>query len=234
MRIVEINNRNVWVESPRNFNGKVVIFFHGACSRVPDVLNDRSISDLRNKLLSQGFVIVYPEAREDFCKGQTYYPRFEPETNLNADVGLVNSIIHDIGKVLYENFFSRLWFTLFGDTPKYYVMGGSSGGMMASRMANSRVDLSGMVVVNSINCNGAVIEGDKLTFTPDSLQVAPFHCKTLMVSSINDAIFRYEDKVRYAAALGDKCTHLIEAGGEHNWSSWTVKYHDDIMKFLKD
>jgi dienelactone hydrolase len=208
MKKIKIGKREFTMILPKNFNNHVVI------------MNIKStnveIDNFIRQLEQQGYCVIIPDSSND---------------NVD-DVNFIGRIIRDNSKFTYQNIFKRLWYKFFKRKNKVFLVGSSLNGLCSSRLANTRNDLSGVILINSINCDSVKLNGNDFTLTNEVL-VNDNHCELMMISSKEDSVFNITDKIAYCKYLKEKANHLYyEEGGTHNWASWVSVYYPMMFKFL--
>ncbi|MFI3136134.1 MAG: hypothetical protein QX197_05085 [Methylococcaceae bacterium] len=86
-------DRSFLAQIPSNFNGRLVIMFHGSAQLANGWLTGTYTAAFISMAISSGFGIVLPNARTNYVVGGYFYPRWESETKLNPDVDFINDII---------------------------------------------------------------------------------------------------------------------------------------------
>ncbi len=215
-------SRRLLYSLPANFNGSGVIFFHGALGYAEVLLKDAPTADIIQKMLDAGFLVVLPEARQNFILGP-YWAAWESTTVNNPDTQFIDWIINTARQALPQ-------------LKDLYVMGGSNGVSMASRIAKNHRDIAGLVTMNgldadqfSINAKGEVVISDNFTITAT-------HAPVLMISSKQDEMASFDSQQKYLKKIrqaGVSAMMIINETASHNWGEWTMQYHDDIVGWLK-
>ncbi|MCX7087803.1 MAG: hypothetical protein NTV00_07095 [Methylococcales bacterium] len=180
--------------------------------------------------ISSGFGIVLPNARTNYVVDGYFYPRWESETQLNPDVDFINDIIDKL--VPYYN----QSVTIEKRIDKIFLLGGSSGGMMASRIALQRRDIAGLVILNGANADQVTLDEQTIVFTDANVIIPAGHCPTLIVASTFDDLLPMANRMVYAEKLFDagvSVERIVFDGGDHGWNAWAVGFHKDIVGWLR-
>lgn len=215
-------SRRLLYNLPTNFNGSTVIFFHGALGYAEVLLKDAPTADIIQKMLDAGFLVVLPEARQNFILGP-YWAAWESTTASNPDTQFIDWIIDTARQALPQ-------------LKDVYVMGGSNGVSMASRIAKNHRDLAGLVSMNGLDADQFSIDSKGETLINENFSIPSTHAPVLMISSKQDGMAsfnsqqKYLQKIRQAGVSG---MAIINETGGHNWGEWTMQYHDDIVGWLK-
>ncbi|NOT84176.1 MAG: hypothetical protein HOP02_05185 [Methylococcaceae bacterium] len=216
------DSRRLLYNIPSNFNGSAVIFFHGAQGNAQVLINDAPTADIIQKMLDAGFLVVLPEARQDFKVGP-YIASWESNTETNPDTKYVDWII-DTGRQALPQL------------KEFYLMGGSNGVSMASRIAKNHQDIAGMVAMNGLDADQFSVNPDGSLVTNDTFSIPVKHAPILMISSKQDGLMSFASQQKYlkkARQAGVSSMVIVNEDADHNWGEWTIQYHDDIVGWLR-
>lgn len=214
-------SRRLLYRLPENFNGIAVIFFHGATGNAQVLLNDAPTADIIQKMLNAGFLVILPEARQNFKVGP-YNASWESNTQTNPDTKYIDWIINAARQAL--------------PIKEIYVMGGSNGVSMASRVVKNHTDIAGMVAMNGYDADQFSVNADGSLLTNTTFSIPANHAPLLMISSKGDGAMGFADqqvflkKVRQA---GISAMMIVNETAGHNWGEWTIQYHDDMIGWIK-
>jgi predicted esterase len=215
-------------------NNHLILFLHGSRGTPTHLRNDPITAGLINTLQENGFTVITPAADMSKHTASKYWPRWTSENDDNGDVKLLKRFINDAAYIIYPNFWQRIKNKLFGPSIKVSIIGGSSGGIMASRMAQCYGHkLHKIVMVNGLHCDSIALVNDQIIIDNSRINIADRHPITMLINSTIDDLFPLASKIAYANALGDKAHRRTCAEGTHNWGKWTEIYHNHILWFLQ-
>lgn len=205
----------------------LVILLHGATGLADSFLQGET-NNFVTLLTSQGFSAIIPSARQTFARGTSGFPRWESESAGKDDSKFFQYLI----SVLVPSYNQQNS----GDTiDKVFILGGSSGAVMASRAALEVEGVAGIVMQNGVSATQARLVNDVLVLD-GPISVPNNHPPTLLVSSTIDSILPLANKTAFYNALvahSIPAQHLIHPSGSHDWNTWTAEYHQTIINWMK-
>lgn len=221
---------------PKNVSKyKLAIFLHGAGENSSTFLSSTTATyRFADSLVDNGFIVVAPDARSDFGTAP-FLPRWESENDNNPDVALIIHIATTMVNEFNNNNTTKI------DKDHIFIIGGSSGGLLASRMGllnGSENVLRGIVSVNSSDANVVALKNGNLVFSLDQMDINSRHVHTLLVNSSIDNIFPIESKIEHYAHLYNAIGHGVKflwdntPEGSHNWGMWTEELHPAIIDWM--
>ncbi|MCX7088413.1 MAG: hypothetical protein NTV00_10210 [Methylococcales bacterium] len=215
-------SRRLLYSLPKNFNGNAMLFFHGAQGNAQVLLDNAPTADIIQRMLDAGFLVVLPEARQSFKVG-AYLASWESSTVTNPDTHFVDWIMDTARQALPQ-------------LKDIYLMGGSNGVSMASRIAKNHPEVAGLVAMNGLDADQLSVDANGVLMTNDTFTIPATHAPMLMISSKQDGMLSFVDQQKYlkkARLAGISVMVFINETAGHNWGEWTEQYHDDIVGWLK-
>jgi poly(3-hydroxybutyrate) depolymerase len=227
---------------PREDNRyRLAIVLHGATGSASHLCNPLlSNGDINfvykfgELLCSKGYILCIPSARSDFGN-PGFKPRWESENSNNNDIDYINYITDTVvGEYNKANEIKI-------DTDSIYLIGGSSGGSMASRMALvNPTKYKGIVIVNALNADQIGIMDDginsKLLFDSSKIKIPKNHPRTLLIASTIDSILPLQERINFYNKLYESSidvSYKLHPHGNHGWGDWMLDFHDHMVDWME-
>ena len=218
-------NRHFLYKISDNFNGTLVLLLHGATGTPEGLLDDLYTKEFIDILTSTGYGVVLPAARPDFGE-PPFYRRWESENVSNPDIDYLRHIMINI-KNSYNQAVPEE-----KKIKSEIIMGGSSGAVMASRMALTEDYICGLVVFNGGNADQLYLDASGTISYNDNFIIPGSHPPTINVVSAFDNIIDLNKKIDFSTKLqaaGVPNRLLQSVGGTHNWGDWVREFYPTIM-----
>lgn len=215
-------SRRLLYSYPDNFKGGAVIFFHGATGNAQGLLNDAPTADMIQKMFDAGFLVILPEARQDFILGP-YTASWESNTVTNPDTQFIDWIMTIAKEAIPE-------------LKSIYLMGGSNGVSMGSRVAKNHKDIAGLIAINGPDADQYLISASGAVTLNETFSIPATHAPILLITSKKDGLMTFASKQQYiqkARQAGISVMAIVNEYADHNWGEWTMQYHDDIVGWMK-
>lgn len=210
-----IGTRTYFTDIPESTKPtKAVILLHGAHGTPEQFATEPYVKDFTQMCRAEGWALVAPKSSDKFTG--KFAGRWESETSDNDDVSFISFLVD----MLHHQGIKRI-----------VIVGGSSGGIMATRVANL---VDGIVMVNALDCEQVYIEDDEIKFRD---QVSE-HIKVpvLSVESSEDVLLPLYNKALMSINyynLGLPVLSYLHKGGDHCWGEWTSGYHANMIGFIR-